>query len=68
MGFGPCTFPTNLFLEHYESTYIRPLREPDTKHTNKFENVFWLRDDLTGVIGRGVIDKSCRELFSAFWW
>ena len=59
-------FSINLFLDHYGSTWIRPLGKSDIKNTNKFKIVFRFTDDLAGVNGRGVFDKSCKELSSAF--
>ena len=63
MGSDPAPFMANLFLYHYESTWLKNTRKNDLSTARKFSNTFRFIDDLNAMNDSGKFEEHFKEIY-----
>ena len=63
MGSDPAPFFANLFLYHYESSWLNNLKKTELHKARKFSNTFRFIDDLCTINDGGEFEKVFQEIY-----
>ena len=65
MGISPAPFFANLFLQHYESIFMKTLMKNNVVEARKFHGTYRFIDDLFTLNNNNVFGKSHRDIYPA---
>ena len=63
MGSDPAPFFANLFLSHYEASWIKSLKSTDYERAKKLLNAFRFIDDLASINDQGEFERSHQLIY-----
>ena len=63
MGSDPAPFMANLFLYHYESTWIKKLKKNDLQMARRFSNTFRFIDDLLTINDDNLFSENFKDIY-----
>ena len=63
MGSDPAPFMANLFLYHYESSWLKNIKKNDIHTARKFSNTFRFIDDLNAINDSGKFEEHFKEIY-----
>ena len=63
MGSDPAPFMANLFLYHYESTWIKKLKKSDLQKARRFSNTFRFIDDLLTINDDNLFSQNFTDIY-----
>ena len=63
MGSDPAPFMANLFLYHYESTWLKDLKKTNFNIARKFSNTFRFIDDLNTMNDNGEFENHLKDIY-----
>ena len=63
MGSDPAPFMANLFLYHYESSFLKELKKTDLSRARRFGNVFRFIDDLSAINDGGEFERCYLNIY-----